>query len=360
MGLEVSEIGLDLKLCAMKSIDEDLKGEGKVAKMEEFVRRLEEERFKIDVFKRELPLCVRLLRDVIEELKEEVKQRRGERFPTSGRVIEEFIPIKRKLEEEGGVKKPENDGRDKMNWMSSVQLWTDNYDNSNNEKKTLQERDVKLDQRQEEEAQFLESKSHDVPSAFVPFRSRSTFTTSSREEEKISMDLPDLSMRYPGSKKSPLVLMENYSDISRAAKNTSEGGGHLSLQYQQQQQLARKTRRCWSPELHRRFLVALKQLGGPQVATPKQIRELMKVDGLTNDEVKSHLQKYRLHTRRTPTNDLTSANRTITMMGGLWVNQEHCTTSQQSGSQSGSPQGPLQLGDSCEEDDGKSGCYSWK
>ncbi|KAF7808915.1 transcription factor HHO3-like [Senna tora] len=33
-------------------------------------------------------------------------------------------------------------------------------------------------------------------------------------------------------------------------------------------------------------------------ATPKQIRELMKVDGLTNDEVKSHLQKFRLHTRR--------------------------------------------------------------
>jgi len=26
------------------------------------------------------------------------------------------------------------------------------------------------------------------------------------------------------------------------------------------------------------------------VATPKQIRDLMKVDGLTNDEVKSHLQ----------------------------------------------------------------------
>ncbi|KAL9995338.1 putative transcription factor GARP-G2-like family [Helianthus debilis subsp. tardiflorus] len=26
------------------------------------------------------------------------------------------------------------------------------------------------------------------------------------------------------------------------------------------------------------------------VATPKQIRELMKVDRLTNDEVKSHLQ----------------------------------------------------------------------
>lgn len=31
------------------------------------------------------------------------------------------------------------------------------------------------------------------------------------------------------------------------------------------------------------------------VATPKQIRELMKVDGLTNDEVKSHLQVRKIH-----------------------------------------------------------------
>jgi SHAQKYF class myb-like DNA-binding protein len=54
--------------------------------------------------------------------------------------------------------------------------------------------------------------------------------------------------------------------------------------------MSRKQRRCWSPELHRRFVNALNQLGGSQVATPKQIRELMKVDGLTNDEVKSHLQ----------------------------------------------------------------------
>lgn len=28
----------------------------------------------------------------------------------------------------------------------------------------------------------------------------------------------------------------------------------------------------------------------PAAATPKQIRELMQVEGLTNDEVKSHLQ----------------------------------------------------------------------
>lgn len=89
----------------------------------------------------------------------------------------------------------------------------------------------------------------------------------------------------------------------------------------QGQAARRKQRRCWSPELHRLFLQSLQQLGGPHggcpspeislsvlssslfhvglgaylifvyaVATPKQIREVMKVDGLTNDEVKSHLQ----------------------------------------------------------------------
>ncbi|KAL6324517.1 hypothetical protein AAG906_013329 [Vitis piasezkii] len=48
-------------------------------------------------------------------------------------------------------------------------------------------------------------------------------------------------------------------------------------------------RRCWSPELHASFMAAAQLLGGPQVATPKQIRRIMQV-GLTNDQVKSHLQ----------------------------------------------------------------------
>ncbi|KAH0913202.1 hypothetical protein HID58_036523, partial [Brassica napus] len=49
----------------------------------------------------------------------------------------------------------------------------------------------------------------------------------------------------------------------------------------------RKQRRCWSSQLHRRFF---QHLGGAHVATPKQIRELMNIGRLTNDEVKSHLQ----------------------------------------------------------------------
>ncbi|KAI3989641.1 hypothetical protein MKX01_036250, partial [Papaver californicum] len=57
-------------------------------------------------------------------------------------------------------------------------------------------------------------------------------------------------------------------------------------------------------------------------ATPKQIRELMKVDGLTNDEVKTiYRYKYRLHTRRpSPVhNSINSQPPQFVVVGGIWV-----------------------------------------
>lgn len=47
------------------------------------------------------------------------------------------------------------------------------------------------------------------------------------------------------------------------------GGGEKEKDKEGQSQPPRKARRCWSPELHRRFLQALDQLGGSHGVSQK-------------------------------------------------------------------------------------------
>lgn len=138
--------------------------------------------------------------------------------------------------------------------------------------------------------------------AFQPFEKEKK---KKDKEEKQRAEL-ELELPLPAAASSAVVgdscdragATDTDTDTAENNKASSTKGGKEKEAQLSSQAPSRKARRCWAPELHRRFLQALQQLGGSHVATPKQIRELMKVDGLTNDEVKSHLQKYRLHTRR--------------------------------------------------------------
>ncbi|XP_039015164.1 two-component response regulator-like APRR2 isoform X2 [Hibiscus syriacus] len=58
----------------------------------------------------------------------------------------------------------------------------------------------------------------------------------------------------------------------------------------------KKSKVDWTPELHKKFVEAVDQLGIDQ-AIPSRILELMKVEGLTRQNVASHLQKYRMQRR---------------------------------------------------------------
>ena len=62
-----SELSLDCKphsySMLLKSFGEQTRSDQTYKELEEYLSRLEEERLKIDAFKRELPLCMQLLTD---------------------------------------------------------------------------------------------------------------------------------------------------------------------------------------------------------------------------------------------------------------------------------------------------------
>eukprot|EP00958_Prasinococcus_capsulatus_P023830 scaffold3620_cov417-Prasinococcus_capsulatus_cf.AAC.4 len=60
---------------------------------------------------------------------------------------------------------------------------------------------------------------------------------------------------------------------------------------------AKKPRLVWTTELHSRFMNAVNHLGITK-AVPKTILQLMNVDGMTRENVASHLQKYRLYMKK--------------------------------------------------------------
>ncbi|KAM7265283.1 hypothetical protein ACFE04_002966 [Oxalis oulophora] len=291
----------------------------KLSKLDAYVSRLDDEMKKIDAFKRELPLCMILITDAIEMLKMEV------------------VKYKKRLDEENGsderVDLVNNDCAEsnKKDWLSSVQLWSHNTATTTKIDVSDQNQ-LKLRNEEEDENSIHLGECGSRGGAFIPYKGESP-RGSMRTEMKKSRDV----VRFP-----ELSLKRSFNESGKFGSGSASFVEQMKMQTQSQPQSCRKQRRCWSPDLHRRFIDALKQLGGPQVATPKQIRELMRVDGLTNDEVKSHLQKYRLHIRKLPPGATGPTD-------GSWMTEDHPSKDNNENntkakiSESGSPQGPLSV-----------------
>ncbi|KAJ0744218.1 putative transcription factor MYB-HB-like family [Helianthus annuus] len=339
----------------------------KIFKLDDFVSRLESEMRKIDAFKRELPLCMLLINDAIVALKEESMGLK--KSSNDEPVLEEFIPIKKSCDEDVEVEtmRSEKGGGDKKNWLSSTQLWSANDDDDSNSDQNPNQKAISMDQTIKKRALVEDEQFRNRDRSFIPFNGcyGLTMVGTLGEKYREELPIPRLSLVTPGIKNSMRgnILLAKTSPDGKLVPSSPNDQSSLRAGATQgpppQQQTSRKQRRCWSTELHRRFVNALQQLGGSQAATPKQIRELMQVDGLTNDEVKSHLQKYRLHTRRLPSSNTSSAN-------------QYVESSKHGISQSGSPDGPLLIGsttggtsttggDSMDDgEDSKSENYCWK
>ncbi|KAL2252299.1 myb family transcription factor EFM [Sesamum indicum] len=266
MGQSMNEVNLNV---GWKTLSDILKQEAETddsckktsEEVDVHVQELEEELRKIDAFKRELPYCILLLKDAIERL----KWRRRE-----------LELLKRGSEGDGMAAQVSNDFTKNKNLMSSAQLWK--HDSVFHLTSRYEEGEGNGSENRCQGCNFKNR-----VGAFVPFKKPSGTTI---KDEKGTAPVHGVSL--------------SLAEVEATDWGLKGDGGSGRTQPQQQEQ-QRKQRRCWSPELHQRFVDALHHLGGPQTATPKQIRELMKVDGLTNDEVKSHLQKYRIHIRKLST-----------------------------------------------------------
>ncbi|KAH7569867.1 hypothetical protein JRO89_XS05G0010200 [Xanthoceras sorbifolium] len=282
----------------------------KMQRCHEYVEALEEEKRKIQVFQRELPLCLELVTQAIEACKKELsgattteymqgQSECSEQTSSDAPVLEEFIPLKRTCSSQDNDEEHSHEpttttntsDKKKSDWLRSVQLWNQSPDPP--PKEDLPRKTAVVEVKRN-------------GGAFQPFH---------REK---SAGKTDQSVAKPISNP-PVPAAATSSTTETVSKGSA---GNSKREDKESQSSQRKQRRCWSPELHRRFLHALQQLGGSHAATPKQIRELMKVDGLTNDEVKSHLQKYRLHTRRPSQSIHNNTNPQapqFVVVGGIWV-----------------------------------------
>ncbi|XP_027339097.1 myb family transcription factor EFM-like [Abrus precatorius] len=288
-------------------------------KLEEFLSRLEEERLKIDAFKRELPLCMQLLTNAVEASRQQLQAFRSNQGTRP--VLEEFIPMKHSNSQEI-IQSHEKASNicDKANWMTSVQLWSQASEGTKPQSTITSPKEADIGFSVSPK-QALNNK-HKNGGAFLPFSKERNSCQGLRgpsEKEMEDKKCEKAEKNCGGvveQGKSAAVVSEAQTTNPTVTTIINTGG-----------QTQRKARRCWSPDLHRRFVHALQMLGGSQVATPKQIRELMKVDGLTNDEVKSHLQKYRLHTRRpSPSIQNGAPTPQLVVLGGIWVPPEYANT----------------------------------
>ncbi|CAN1337624.1 Transcription factor MYBC1 [Linum perenne] len=133
--------------------------------------------------------------------------------------------------------------------------------------------------------------------------------------------LPTTSLPSPNTNNNNNHSLANSSDFapdSSAELGSGTGGDEPA-------RTLKRPRLVWTPQLHKRFVDAVAHLGIKN-AVPKTIMQLMSVDGLTRENVASHLQKYRLYLKRMQ--GLSSSGGGVNGAGGVDAATDHLFASQ--------------------------------
>ncbi|XVE72277.1 hypothetical protein DITRI_Ditri11bG0026500 [Diplodiscus trichospermus] len=257
----------------LSKIDND---SDRLSVLSDYICKHQEELSRIEALKHELPQCRLLLMESIETLKEEYINIKNNMESQRGRPdLVQYLPTKGKNTDE----------------QEQREIWEITYSNT------------------EEEDQYCN------PSYAKKQKTLASYNFQTRNSEQTQpckeyRKMEGLLLQYKDSISNPhgsssIGKEEEVATMDQSSRNYNQrflylikADGIQTLNYKPKpltRPIWKNNRRCWSSELHARFVEVLNLLGGIEVATPKQIRDLMQVEGLTIDQVKSHLQKYRLH-----------------------------------------------------------------
>ncbi|KAK4286122.1 hypothetical protein QN277_002728 [Acacia crassicarpa] len=126
-----------------------------------------------------------------------------------------------------------------------------------------------------------------------------TTSTKKEEEDKASSD--------SGSNSGEEIVSQRDESVEVKPSQKQGDKGRKSSAESKNSQGKRKVKVDWTPELHRRFVQAVEQLGVDK-AVPSRILEIMGIDCLTRHNIASHLQKYRSHRKHLLAREAEAAN----------------------------------------------------
>ncbi|XP_019159788.1 PREDICTED: transcription factor PCL1-like isoform X1 [Ipomoea nil] len=117
------------------------------------------------------------------------------------------------------------------------------------------------------------------------------FDEEGNREQMVTDDDTDLTREGSDSRKTRRIESGGGAEEADSALRNENFGEDSSAK------TLKRARLVWTPQLHKRFLDVVGHLGISK-AVPKTIMQLMNVEGLTRENVASHLQKYRLYLKR--------------------------------------------------------------
>lgn len=190
-------------------------------------------------------------------------------------VLEEFIPLKHSTSEIS-EKSPNNS--DKASWMETAQLWSQASDGNKPQSTIISPKEpdigfnvspkLALDTKQRNGGAFHPFSKERNPCPSPTLRALPDLALASSEKEMEDKKCLDTENGISCPRRENIngkvgnggVVVEQ----GKGAGNSSDGQTNGTNNSSNTNQTHRKARRCWSPDLHRRFVNALQMLGGSQ------------------------------------------------------------------------------------------------